>query len=246
MTACVEIRREVEAHGVALVQPADLTEARELLTLMGAHNSDTESNGPYATRWLDPHRSPVSSVNSFWYFLLDKRGHPVGKIGARCDDIGAEGYRKFARRALAALYPEDRVLCLASRFPDVADTFTGQITYCGDLHLPHYLRGKKLGSLLTDLVYLNMQIRWGLIRPIDYLVTYIRQRDQGRGWIQSPWRVEPETASFSHPPSTIGTPSQMIWCDRAGFLEVIRRAQSLRRSTARDHPAAIAQAGDLP
>lgn len=221
MRACERLRLGIERHGLRVEEVDNLTVARKILDQIGANTSDTKADGPYATRWLDPLKSPVAGGNSFWLFAFDQENQPVAKIAARMDPLGPESFRDYAERTLYALYPSDPGPIPPERFPACTEGITGNVGYVGDLYVPQRYGGHGVAQALCQLTYMLMYSRWS----IDFIVTYVWESETRRTWIRAPWRVEHNTVSFSHPPSTGPMNIAMVWVDRLGFRQVIADAQ---------------------
>lgn len=220
VSAAARIRSELAEKGLRAEQVTDLVRAREILETMGAGSNNTESKGPYVTKWLDPFGTPITERHSFWLFLY-KDHMPVAKVATRYDLLGRESLRSFYSRTLRALHPNDRSAPPPDRFPAVTDTITGNVAFCGDLFVTKAARALDPVPSMIALNYMLMNLNWG---TPDWTVCFVREADGRRWeWTQRYWTMHKDTTSLAYPPSA---PQRHIWMgvlDADGFERIIDR-----------------------
>lgn len=222
LDACVSaasLVNEIGMAGLKVRQISDLSEARRLLDVMGALNSDNKSNGPYVTKFLDPHKNILTRDQSFWLFLFDENDVPVGKMATRIDRLREESLHNFMVRAVHALHPDCADPPSPDRIPSFANEISGSVAYCGDLYMSDAARLRGQVPAFIRLNYLLMLMEWGV--P-DWTLCFVwEKKGQSWKWLDDNWIITKNTCSYSFPLSAENRDVWMGAMNKANFTKIV-------------------------
>lgn len=164
---------------------------------------------PYFTQFLSPKENDFFESNGMWLTFHDADQSPLGIVGARMDDTGAQSLAEFYRQRKRKRDPKrfDQH-CLVALQPAFAERIRGKIVYEGDFFLTR--RASKTGlrhlQKITFILHVICRLHWP---DLDWFYAFLRDRDVARGAaaaygftqqhaMANSWTVDPAEASFEH------------------------------------------------